>query len=69
MHNKNNSTLIKANFIKTANFLEDLIGGIFNSWIKKTEEKTNAARSTVLAFGEAPVRYKIELIERDLWRN
>ena len=24
MHNKNNSTLIKANFIRTANFLEDL---------------------------------------------
>ena len=29
MHNKNNSTLIKANFIKTANFLEDFVGGIF----------------------------------------
>ena len=28
MHNKKNSTLIKANFIKTANSLEDLIGGI-----------------------------------------
>ena len=26
---KKNSELIKANFIKTANFLEDLIGGIF----------------------------------------
>ena len=25
-----------------------------------------ATRSTVLAFGEATVRYKIELIERDL---
>ena len=61
MHNKNNSTLIKANFIKTANFLEDLIGGIFNSGIRKTEEKTNTTRSTVLAFEEAPVRYKIEL--------
>ena len=66
MHNKDNSTLIKANFIKTANFLEDLKGDIFNSLIRKTEEKTNATRSTVLAFGEAPVRYKIELIERDL---
>ena len=66
MHNKDNSTLIKANFIKTANFLEDLIGGIFNSLIRKTEEKTNATRSTVLAFGEAPVRYKIELVESDL---
>ena len=55
--------------MKTANFLEDLKGDIFNSWIRKTEEKTNATRSTVLAFGEAPVRYKIELIERDLWRN
>ena len=31
-----------------------------------TEEKTNATRSKVLAFGEAHVRYKIELIERDL---
>ena len=31
-----------------------------------TEEKTNTTRSTNLAFGEAPVRYKIELIERDL---
>jgi len=30
LHIKNNSALIKANFIKTANFLEDLIGGIFN---------------------------------------
>ena len=38
------------------------MGGIFNSWIQKTEEKTNATRSTVLAFLEAPVRYKIELI-------
>ena len=66
MHNKNNFTLIKANFIKTANFLKDLIGGIFNSCIRKTEEKTNATRSTVVAFGEAPARYKIELIERDL---
>ena len=66
MHNKNNSKLIKANFIKTANFLEDLKGDIFNSSIRKTEEKTNATRSTVLAFGEAPVRYKIELKERDL---
>ena len=66
MHNKNNSILIKANFIKTANFLEDLIGGICNSGIQKTEEKTDTIRSTVLAFGEAPVRYKIKLIERDL---
>ena len=66
MHNKDNSTLIKANFIKTANFLEDLKGDIFNNLIRKTEEKTNATRSTVLAFGEAPVRHKIELIERDL---
>ena len=66
---KNNYTLIKANFIKTANFLEELLRGIFNSWIRKTKEKTNATRSTVLAFGETPVRYKIELIERDLWRN
>jgi len=66
LHNKNNSKLIKANFIKTANFLEDLIGGIFKNSIRKTEEKTNATRSKVLAFVEAPVRYKIELIERDL---
>ena len=66
MHKKNNSTLIKANFIKTANFLKDLTGGIFNSLIRKTEEKANATRSTILVFGEAPVRYKIELIERDL---
>ena len=65
MHNKNNSTLIKANFIKTANFLEDLKGDIFNSWIRKTEEKTNATRSTTLAFVEDTVRYKIELIEKD----
>ena len=65
MHNKNNSTLIKANFIKTANFLEDLIGGIFNSCIRKTEEKTNATRSTTLAFVEDTVRYKIKLIEKD----
>ena len=28
----------------------------------KDWRKTNATRSTVLAFGEAPVRYKIELI-------
>ena len=34
--------------------------------IRKNEEKTNATRSKVLAFVEAPVRYKIELIERDL---
>ena len=66
MHNKNNSSLIKANFIKTANFLEDLIAGIFKNCIRKTEEKTNATRSTVLAFGEALIRYKIELIERGL---
>ena len=65
MHNKNNPTLIKANFIKTANFLEHLIGGIFNSWIRKTEEKTNATRSTTLALVEDNVRYKIELIEKD----
>ena len=38
-------------------------------WIRKTEEKTNATRTTVLAFVEDPVGYKIELIERDLWRN
>ena len=69
MHNKNNSTLIKANFIKTANFLEDLIGGIFNRWIPKTEEKTNATKSTVLAFGEAPVRYKIELYRTRLMKE
>jgi len=31
-----------------------------------TEGKTNATRSTVLAFVEDPVGYKIELIERDL---
>ena len=29
-------------------------------------KKKNAARSTVLAFVEEPVGYKIELIERDL---
>ena len=55
--------------LKLPIFLEGLIGGIFNSWLRKTEEKRNATRSTVLAFGEAPVRYKIELIENDLWRN
>ena len=40
MHNKNNPTLIKANFIKTANFLKDLIGSIFNYWqsIKDKEQ-------------------------------
>ena len=69
MHNKDNYTLIKANFIKTANFLEDLKGDIFNSWIRKTEEKTNATRSTVLAFGEAPVRYKIELYRKRLMKE
>ena len=66
MHKKNNSTLIKANFIKTANFLKDLIGGIFNSCIRKIEEKTNATRSTFLAFLEDSFGYKIELIKRDL---
>ena len=69
MHNKNNSTLIKANFIKTANLLEDLIGGIFKNWIRKTEEKTNATRSTILPFVEAPVRFKIELIERETYEG
>ena len=64
MHNKNNSILIKANFIKTANFLEELIGDILIVEYKRL--KKNTARSTNLAFGEAPVRYKIELIERDL---
>ena len=34
--------------------------------IQKNEEKTNATRTTVLGFGEAPIRYKIDLIERDL---
>ncbi len=34
--------------------------------IRKNEEKTNATRSTVLAFVEDPVGYKIELIEGDL---
>ena len=34
--------------------------------MRKAEEKTNATRSTVLAFEEDPVRYKIELIKRDL---
>jgi len=66
LHNKNNFTLIKANFIKTANFLKDFIGGNFNICIRKTEEKTNATRSTALAFGDAPVRYKIKLIESEL---
>ena len=65
MHKKDNTTPIKANFIKTANILEDLKGDIFNSWIRKTEEKTNATRSTTLAFVEDTVRYKIELIEKD----
>ena len=69
MHKKDNSTPIKANFIKTANFLEDLKGDIFNSWIRKTEEKTNATRSTDLAFGEAPVRYKIELYRKRLMKE
>ena len=66
MHIKNNSALIKANFIKTANFLKDPIGVIFNSCIRKAEEKTYAIISTVLAFGNAPIRYKIDLIESDL---
>ena len=65
MHNKNNSTLIKANLIKTANFLEDFLWGIFKSIIQKTEGKTNTKRSTVLAFAEDTVGYKIELIEGD----
>ena len=30
------------------------------------KKKTNATRSTVLAFAEDPVGYKIELTERDL---
>ena len=34
--------------------------------IPKNEEKTNATKSTVLAFVEDPAGYKIELIERDL---
>ena len=34
--------------------------------IQKNEEKTNATRSTVLSLGEAPVRYKIKLIENGL---
>ena len=36
----------------------------FVCWIRKTKEKTNASRSTVLAFEEGPEGYKIELIER-----
>jgi len=39
LHNKNNSILIKANLIKTANFSDALSGEIFNSLIRKTEEK------------------------------
>jgi len=41
LHNKNNSKLIKANFIKTANFLEDLIGDILiiNSRFKIRDNK------------------------------
>jgi len=31
--------------------------------------KTNATRSTVLAFGEAPVRYKIELYRKRLMKE
>ena len=38
-------------------------------WIRETEEQTNATRTTVLAFVEDPIGYKIELIEWDLWRN
>ena len=38
-------------------------------WIRKTEEKTNTTRSAVLGFVEDPVGYKIELIERDLWKS
>ena len=66
MHNKNNSTLIKANFIKTAKFLEDLIGGILIVEYERVKKKQMQQDKQVLAFGEAPVRYKIELIERDL---
>ena len=69
MHNKNNSTLIKANFIKNAKFLTDLTGGIFNSWIQKTEEKTNATRSIVLDFVEDLNGYMIELIDRNLMKE
>jgi len=39
LHNKNNSKLIKANFIKTANFLEDLIGGIFQNEYERLKKK------------------------------
>ena len=38
-------------------------------WIRKTEEKTITTRSAVLGFVEDPVGYKIELIERDLWKS
>ena len=68
MHNKNNSTLIKANFIKTANFLEDLIGGILIVEYERLKKK-NTTRSIVLALGEAPVRYKIELYRKKLMKE
>ena len=38
-------------------------------WIRETEEQTNATRKMVLAFVEDPVGYKIELIDRDLWKS
>ena len=38
-------------------------------WILKTEEKTNTIRTTVLALVKDTIGYKIELIERELWRN
>jgi len=49
LHNKNNFTLIKANLIKTANFLEDLIGGIFNSWIRKDWRKNKCNKINSLS--------------------
>ena len=48
-----------------------------SNWIRKTEEKRNATRSTVIAFVEDLDRYKIKLIEKTnegirrkyYWRN
>ena len=38
-------------------------------WIRKTKDKTNATKLIVLTFAEDLSGMKIELIERDYWRN
>jgi len=68
LHNQNNSTLIKANFTKTANFLKDLTYEVFLI-VEYERLKKNATRSTVLAFVEDPVGYKIELIEKETYEG